>query len=255
MIVKRSRANVAASIALVVAGVTGRDTRFAEQIHGVLVRIANALTSQIQQDFLTKSRGGVGRDGITWPELSPETIAARTVSPKDEREVRRALKEYREKSYREELARLRAAAFSSFEPRTITKADLKIDDVLIKRARKYAKELTDAVAKHLRKKVLSAREVDILRDTGVMFRAFTPGVGVQEPHNPGQVFEVRPGQITVGNKEKPWHQLGGEHLPARSSWPIDDTIPEAWWPAIIAAAERGMRDALFLVVRAGRIPT
>jgi hypothetical protein len=254
MILNRSRANVAASIALVVAGATGRDSRFADVARGVLVRIANSLTSQIQQDFIVKSRRGTGRDGIHWPELQPETVARRTVSPRDEREVRKQLKELRERAYRDELARLRASAFSSFEPRTITKADLRIDDVLIKRARRYAKELADAAAKQLRRQVLSTREVDILRDTGAMLKAFTPGVGLNEPSNPGQIFDVRPGFVTVGNKEKPWHQLGNDNLPARSSWPADDSIPEAWWPAIILAAERGMRDALFLVIKAGRIP-
>lgn len=254
MIVKRSRKNVAASIALVVAGVTGRDSRYADVANGVLVRIANALTSQIQQDFIVKSRRGTGRDGITWPELSPVTVERRRVSPADEKQVRRQLKELRERIYATELGRLRASAFNSFESRAITKEDVKIDDVLVRRARKYAKEVADAAAKQIRRQVLSTREVDILRDTGVMLKAFTPGVGLNVPNNPGQIFETEPGRVTVGNKEKPWHQDGGGRLPARPSWPQDGSIPEQWWPAITLAAERGLRDALFMVVNAGRVP-
>lgn len=243
---RRRRSDVSVAIAAAVAGACGRDARYADLARDLLIRIGNALLSQIQQDFLVKSRRGIGRDGIEWPELKPETIRRRRVSPQDERDVRKAIKELRGRIYADELGRLRAATFSSFAPRPITMQDEKIDAVLVKRARKYAKELVEAAAKRLRNQLLSTRQVDILRDTGAMFRAFTPGVGLQVPTNPGQSFETNIGsaRVTVGNAEKPWHQEGNDRLPARSSWPIDGTIPEAWWPPIILAAERGMRHLL-----------
>lgn len=44
---------------------------------GVQLRMNTALLSQVQQDFLVKSRGGTGRDGVRWKPLSPKTVAAR----------------------------------------------------------------------------------------------------------------------------------------------------------------------------------
>lgn len=254
MNVRSDRKNMVRAIGLVIAGACGTDSRYADLGVAVLTRIGNALLSEIQQDFITKSRHGTGRDGITWPELSPVTIERRRVSPADEKDIRRQLKEMREKVYADELGRLRAGAFSSFNPRPITQQDERIDESLIKRARKYAKEVVEAVAKRFRREKLSQREVDILRDTGAMLRAFTPGVGDRQSWEGEQVFEVGYGQVTVGNREKPWHQLGGGRLPARPSWPQDDTIPDAWWPAITLAAERGLRDAMMLIIRSGRLP-
>jgi len=44
---------------------------------GLQLRLGVALLSKIQQDFITKARGGLGDDGIRWPPLKPATIARR----------------------------------------------------------------------------------------------------------------------------------------------------------------------------------
>lgn len=53
----------------------------APDLHGIAkalqLRLGNALLSQIHQDFVVKSRGGTGRDGVKWAPLRPETIARR----------------------------------------------------------------------------------------------------------------------------------------------------------------------------------
>jgi hypothetical protein len=46
---------------------------------GFQLRLSQSLLSQIQTDFLTLSRGGVSRDGRSWPPLAPSTIARRLV--------------------------------------------------------------------------------------------------------------------------------------------------------------------------------
>ena len=43
----------------------------------VAFRMANALLSQVVQDFITLSRGGVSRDGRQWAPLAPATIQRR----------------------------------------------------------------------------------------------------------------------------------------------------------------------------------
>lgn len=45
---------------------------------GLQLRLSQSLLSQVQQDFIVKSRGGVGRDGVKWSPLSPKTVARRT---------------------------------------------------------------------------------------------------------------------------------------------------------------------------------
>ena len=252
MNVRKDRRQMVAAIGKVIAGACGRDSQYADVGIAVLTRVGNALLSQIQQDFIVKSRRGVGRDGIQWPELSPVTVARRTVSKKDEAAIRKELKEMREKVFNDEIGRLRAGSFSSFNPRPITKEDERIDERLIKQARRYAKEVIDAVSKQFRREKLSQRQVDILRDTGAMLRAFTPGVGDRQSWEGKQIFDVGYGQVTVGNREKPWHQLGGGRLPARPSWPQDNVIPDAWWPPIVGAAERGLRDGMIEMIRRGR---
>ena len=59
---------------------------------GLQLRLGNVLLSQIYQDFVTKSRGGTGRDGVKWAPLKPETIARRKRSKGDVAAGKRARK-------------------------------------------------------------------------------------------------------------------------------------------------------------------
>jgi hypothetical protein len=74
------------------AVLAGRAPDPAGIVRGVQLRVANAWLSQVQQDFLTKARGGTGKDGIHWPPLAPSTIAARTRTAKEVAEFNRAKK-------------------------------------------------------------------------------------------------------------------------------------------------------------------
>lgn len=57
---------------------------------GLQLRVGVAMLSQCQQDFVTKSRGGTGRDGVKWAPLKPATIAARRRSAGDKRQAKTA---------------------------------------------------------------------------------------------------------------------------------------------------------------------
>lgn len=70
----------------------GRAADAAQVARGVQLRVATALLSQVQQDFLVKSRGGTGKDGVKWPPLSPRTVAARRRTKADEKAFRSAKK-------------------------------------------------------------------------------------------------------------------------------------------------------------------
>jgi hypothetical protein len=235
----RTTRDVVNAVVRITDAAAGRVPSLRAAAEAILTRIGVALLSQIQQDFITKSRGGVGRDGIQWKPLSPETIARRTASPKDEKAVRERLAQVRRRIFEEAFAR-----YSTYMPAA--------------KARQWASNAADqwmaAEWKKIRKEVLSARDVDILRDTGILLRSFSPGFDASPSYAEGQIFDLGDGRVTVGSSEKPWHQNGdGGRLPARPAWPQDGRIPAAWWPAIHVAAQRGIREAMFMVVSAGRV--
>lgn len=62
------------SLPAILAGTTADPNGVVQQL---MMRIGVAALSQVQQDFIRKSRGGTGKDGITWAPLRPATIARR----------------------------------------------------------------------------------------------------------------------------------------------------------------------------------
>lgn len=103
--------------------------------------------------------------------------------------------------------------------------------------------MKDAGAQTMLQK-LGSRQVDILRDTGMLLRSLEPGKEDVPSKAEGQIFRTfLPGKVVVGTHEKPWHQHGDpkRNLPARPMWPEDGKIPEAWMVPIRAAARRGLR--------------
>lgn len=96
-------------------------------------------------------------------------------------------------------------------------------------------------------------QVEILRDTGELFRSLSPGVEATPSNAPGQVFAVPPGRVIVGTNKKPWHHRGVPgKLPARPLWPKQ--LPDAWWRAIMGAYRRGLVKMLVELLTRGVLP-
>lgn len=165
---RRSRAELGALLRDLPKLVSGRTQDPDGFTDGVMRRMGVALLAEVQRDFITKARGGVGRDGIRWAPLKPETVARR-------RQGKGAI-----------------------------------------------------------------GTVEILRDTGELFRSLEPGIADKPSNADGQTFETGPGTVTVGTTKKPWHQQGNQHLPARPLWPQDGRIPDAWWSSILEAFATGL---------------
>lgn len=206
----------------------------------VQLRAANALLSQIRQDFIRKSRGVTGRDGIQWQPLKPETIAYSRRTTRTERKSlgirakgsRRSLSPEQDRRWREVFASvMRQTRFSSLSD---------------KEAQAKAGAIAWATVKkegaHTLLELLGSRKVDILRDTGELLRSFSPGVDDKPSGADGQVIEIPPGRIVVGSNKKPWHHTGDPKrgLPARPFWPADGSIPDAWMPAVERAIMNGI---------------
>lgn len=77
LVFRGSRAALVRALAAVPAALAGRAPDPVGAARGLQLRLSTALLSQVQQDFVVKSRGGVGRDGVRWAPLKPATLAAR----------------------------------------------------------------------------------------------------------------------------------------------------------------------------------
>lgn len=231
-----------------VAALAGRvsDPELGPLIGPVKMRAANALLSQILLAFEEKAHGETGSDGIKWPPLKRSTVAERRLGPGDKkalqiggRRVRGLLTPAEDKEWRKifgsRFARLRLTM-----PEGAAKA----------KAAAIAWAVMKAKGAKTKLEVLGGRKVDILMDTGELFRSFTPGVEDRASGVDGQVVEFGPGSITVGTNKKVWHHRGiPGKLPARPFWPLDGSMPPAWARAVTLAASRGISQAILLLDR------
>jgi len=213
--------------------------------------------SDIKTAFIAKSRGGTDELGIKWPPLSPATIANRRVGPKDKRdnadiaerekirkrETAKALKRYR-LSLPEDEAQRRAKIVGGLKA-TWQTGKTKVE-------------------------TLGARDVEILRDTGVLFNSLSPGnltrggggnLTYAKPTAEGgeeQTFDVKPGEVIVGTTVAyaSTHQRGDpdRNIPARPFLPPDGaSVPDIWWKRWLAIANKALVASVrALMERGGR---
>ncbi len=184
-----------------------------------------AVLGSVKESFVLKSRGGTDEMGIKWPPLSPATIANRRVGPRagkearereriKKREAKKALRRYR-MSLPEKEAQRRAAIVGGLKARHIMgKTKLEI---------------------------LGRRDVEILRDTGVLLNSLTPGdlqegryIPPTQEGSENQVFETISNEVVVGTNVAyaGVHRDGSrkKNIPARPFLPNEDyPVPETWW--------------------------
>lgn len=237
-----SRADVEAIVARLPAILAGTDPVAADQVEQILLRGGVALLSKIQQAFIVKSRGGTDEAGISWPPLKRATIAGRRITTAEKRATgvtgrrERGLLTPAEnrrwrKYYATALAWLRLSL-----PEGEAKA----------RAAQIAWTKLKKEGAVTRLALFGGRQVDMLRDTGELFRSLSPGVGADA----GQILDGKPGRIIVGTNKKPWHHAGiPGKLPSRPFWPVDGTLPESWWDAVRDAIGRGLVELVLDVVQ------
>lgn len=227
-----------AALPLIVAGTHPDPHGLARMVQ---LRGGNALLSQVYQDFLRKSRGERGRDGIVWPPLQPETIAYGRRTTRGERKAlgirekghRRSLTPDQNRRWGAIFARVSAEAMAD----GLSEAEAKAKGGAVA----WAKLKEDGA--HTLLELLGNRKVDMCRDTGEYLRSLAAGVDDKKnPNAPDQVFETPPGRIIVGTKNKPWLHTGDAKrgIPARPLWPLDGSIPDAWMPAVSRAIVNGI---------------
>ena len=274
---------------------------------GVFLSIGFAALGDIQRDYVVKSRGGVGEDGIQWEPLKPATIAARRLGPKDKKLPHIAERLAKEK----EAAKAARASFEEQAKARLKRLDEELrplinryklslpDDEAVARAKQVLAArraiLRDQIASErktanfaLRGKfavtretgqtrisILSQREVEILRDTGVGLASLSqgvlshkgPGATYAKPTSQAttergemiregggqQIFEPMQDGIIIGTNV-PYmkkHQDGdpATNLPARKFLP--EKIPPAWAQRWAEAGLEALQAGVNLLFQAG----
>src|ERR1019366_7897354 len=73
--VRGSRAEVRRAITLAVQAASGDTAEGREAADALQVRIGMTALGRIKEAFIVKARGGTDAAGLSWPQLSPKTIA------------------------------------------------------------------------------------------------------------------------------------------------------------------------------------
>lgn len=243
-----SRPELRARLAEIPRILSGRSPDRHGIAHGFALRLAVSFFSKVKQAFITKARGGTDECGISWPPLSPEYLAYRR-GPKSTRTAgknapggndgfmnKTQLKRWR-KVYSGALARLSAT-------------------MPLGEAKGFAAAIAwkDAKASGVKTKldVFGNRQVEILRDRGLLFNSLSPGVlaerGADATYSPptDQVVDFRPGELAVGtNVEYAQYHQGTPDRPGRRRlWPNADEVPQAWLEDFSEAAASGLPIAI-----------
>jgi hypothetical protein len=210
----------------------------------IQLRCGVALLSQIQQDFITKSRGGTGRDGIKWAPLLRSTVAQRRTTGQERKSLGISGKRTRGLLTPAQDKRWRAIFASR-----VAKLRLMMSDGEAKaRAAQIAWTILKSEGAVTKLQVLGGRQVDIGRDTSRMFRSLSPGVEDRPSGESEQVFEVPPGAVIVGSNV-PYFPAFNKRRPV---WPADGQLPPAWADAVAIAMRAGITRAVALIVERGR---
>ncbi len=213
---------------------------------GFLLSLGFGALSDIKQAYIEKARGGTDEMGIKWEPLKPATIANRRVGPRD-KDNDADIKE-RERVRRNAERRL-FKRFRLSMPESEARA----------RARRAAAQVATRETGKTKVETLGGREVEILRDTGVLFNSLSPGLlsgagasaTYQRPSQDGgdqQVFDVHQNGVIVGTNVQyaATHQQGdsARNIPARPFLPpTESSIPETWWQRWIDIGVASLRVA------------
>ena len=208
----------------------------------MMTRCGLAILGRIKQAFITKSRGGTDEAGDSWKLLSPRTIAysktrqrgrgGRTRSEKGVAVHPSQSLSSRQQERWWEVYRRQLAIYKGDKGHASAVAWLVLKG-------EGAQTLVDKYGH---------RQVDILRDTGLLLNSLSPGVA-----SPERVFRVGYGAVIVGTNRKgaAAHHRGAKHLPQRRLWPPVSKWPAAWWRDVIEQARQGILDIATTIAKRG----
>lgn len=226
---------------------------------GVFTAIGFAALADIRDDFLTKARGGTGEDGEKWPPLSKEYLAYGRRFGKGEQAAlkkRAGLGEQHKYAPGNNKGLLTAVQLKRWNKLFAQYLKRFMVSMPIESAKERAAQVAWSILKkegaQTKLNIFGSRQVDVLRDTGVLFNSLSPGQisggGPQSvyrpPSGPGgedQVFDTIANGVIVGttvpyaaahNYGVPGKMPKRQFLPART--------PDAWKERWVRASEQAL---------------
>lgn len=248
----RHRQELESLIRQLPAILTGRVEDTYGVAHGFKMRIALTFFMIVKEEFIVKSRGGTDEAGISWPPLSPEYLAytrpmgtrgggsrqpptAGGFTPgcagNDGFMTAADLAQWR-KDYAASLAWLSAS-----------------EDIRLAKQHAAAIAWNKAKKRGVRTKlqVFGHRDVEILRDRGILFNSISPGIfnedrGPDANYIPPQDQKLEAGLagLLIVGSNVPYlyyHQVNPGRRPI---WPQNGDLPPAWMDEIIEVAVSGL---------------
>lgn len=249
-------------IALLPIMFAGRAPDVLGVVQGFKARLAVAFWSKIKLAFIEKSRGGTDETGVKWAPLTKAYLAyQRRFGPGEKAALKAGaglgkgnhlapggkdglLNAAQLKEWQQVYAR-NVAWLSKRHPEGDAKGI----------AAGVAWNVIKAHGAKTKLDVFGSREVEILRDTGILFNSISPGAESGGRYSPpaDQIFEDRPGELIAGTSVKyaAAHNYGNpkKGLPARQILPPADKVPESWLDDFAEQARDGFIFAAHEIAR------
>lgn len=204
--------------------------------------------ADIHNAYDEKARGRIDDMGYQWAPLSPITLFRRRNQSGQPNEAAQRKLERLQKS-RKGFLRDREQEHLLY----LTSIGYNPDSRLSK---KIARQVAEAKysSQESMLSAAAAGDVEILKDTGVLFGSLTPGVlqgfHYSKPTVPGgedQIFDVNPGEVILGTSVEygHHHQHGTSRIPARPFLPVKaEDVPAIWWDRVMQVASDSFSSIL-----------
>lgn len=229
------------AVAELIGQLTGKSPDRGGLARSVFYAIGFQAISDVQEAFIVKARGGTGEDGIKWPPLSKAYLAyGRRFGPGEKAELRRAagLGRGNNRGIGKNSGLLTAAQQKRWRQVYSQKLAWLASRKPINEAKAIAASIAWNTIKQegakTKLEVYGNRQVDILRDTGILFNSISPGYfdgsNYEKPTGEGgdqQVFMPLTDGIVVGTTVKyAAAHNDGKGVPKRQIFP--EKVPPAW---------------------------
>lgn len=212
--------------------------------NALMTRAGMAALGRIRAAFVIKARGGTDEAGDKWAPLSPKTIAYSKTRQRG-RGGRTKTEKGRASSPSQALTKRQQDRWWAVYRQGLAMYD---GDKGHAAARAWLILKGEGATTLLEK--YGHRQVEILRDTGLLLNSLSPGVV-----GPNNVFRITPGAVIIGTNRKGamFHHRGVPgRLPQRRLWPPTNRWPASWWRDIIEQIKAGLIDITLKMIKDAR---
>ncbi len=238
-----------------VASVVGKSLKYRSHVAGIKARTAYSWFSLVKQAFIVKSRGGTDDAGIAWPRLTAKYLAyGRRFGRGEEAALKKAAGLGRGNRYapggnKGLLTKAEQLQWNKIFAGSLAYLRAQMPEGEAKaRAAQIAWAKLKAMGAKTKLQVYGSRQVEILRDTGVLFNSLSPGQASDNGYTPANAMQVArdlPGVLAVGTRvDYAKHHNFGAGRRNRRLWPDGSSIPNSWTVRINRETRRGVLFAV-----------